>query len=231
MRSINPKALLAGVTLTVAFLAGIAFAPSLISPAAAQLFNGPAGQAVENHGPGGGPADYLSTAATYIGISAADLRTALSAGKSLADVATEHGKTRDGLIAALTQAEQQRIAQLVDQKGLPMGPGGPGRGPGHFGFHAGGDPFAAAATYLDISEADLRTKVQGGTSLAAIANSTSGKNRDGLIQALVGDATAKVDQAQKDGKLTADQATRIKSELTDRMTRLVDATASVRLGR
>src|SRR5919202_1371817 len=74
---------------------------------------------------GGG--DVLATAATYLGMSVADLRTELQSGKSLADVAVEKGKTRDGLIAALTQAEQMRIAQLVDQKGLGSKlPGGPG---------------------------------------------------------------------------------------------------------
>jgi ribosomal protein S20 len=75
-----------------------------------------------------------------------------------------------------------------------------------------------------MSQTDLRTKIGSGQSLAAIANATAGKSRDGLIQALVADATAKIDQAQKDGKITADQATRLKSDLTDHITRLVDAT-------
>jgi DNA-binding phage protein len=172
------------------------------------------------HGPFGGP-NFLSAAATYIGISEADLRTQLQANKSLADIAVAQGKTRDGLIAALTAAASKDIATLVDQKGLGPRPGGPGFGRGHH-FEVG-NPFAAAATYLGISESDLRTKLQSGQSLAQVAVS-SGKSRDGLIKAIVDADTAKIDQAQKDGKITADQATQLKTNLTDRVTRMVDAT-------
>src|SRR5256885_7482450 len=76
-----------------------------------------------------GGTDLITAAATYIGISAADLKTQLAAGKSLADIAVANGKTRDGLIAALTAAEQQSISTFVDQKGTAV-PGGPrNRGP------------------------------------------------------------------------------------------------------
>ncbi len=81
----------------------------------------------------------------------------------------------------------------------------------------------AAATYLGIAEPDLRTKLQSGQRLAQIAAATSGKTPDGLIQALVADRTTKIGQAQKDGKLTADQAAQLKQDLTQRVTRFVDA--------
>jgi len=213
--------LAAGGLIALAFAGGVALAPNLSIPAAAEIANNVANnvaaQILGNHGPGG--ADVYTTAATYIGISVADLRTELQAGKSLADVAVEKGKTRDGLIAALTQAESQRIAQLVDQKGLGAAkPGGPGRAT------VTGDPLAAAATYLGISEADLRTKLQAQQTLAAIANSTPNKNRAGLIAAIVADQTAKIDAAQTAGTITADQATQLKNGITDRITRLVDST-------
>ncbi len=60
-----------------------------------------------DHGPGHG-AD-LSTAASYLGVTAAELRTSLAAGKSLADVATAQGKSVDGLVAALVDAAKQRL--------------------------------------------------------------------------------------------------------------------------
>ena len=175
------------------------------------------------HGPFGGP-NLIAAAATYIGVSEADLRGALRSNQSLADIAVAHGKTRQGLIDALTAAASKDIATLVDQKGL--GPGnapGFGRGPGGPRFEMG-NPFATAATYLGISESDLRTKLQSGQNLAQIAASISGKSRDGLIKAIVDADTAKIDQAQKDGKITADQATQLKTGLTDRVTRMVDAT-------
>lgn len=183
----------------------------------------------DNGGRGG--TDLIAAAATYIGIPVADLRTQRAAGKSLTDIALANGKTRDGLIAALVAAEQQSIGTFVDQKGMPnpAGKGGPGFGFGGPGFGRGGfgmqgDHLAAAATYLGLTPADLRTKMQGGQTLAAIATA-AGKTRDGLIQALVADAKTAVEKAKTDGKLTADQATQIENGLTDRITKLVDSTA------
>lgn len=60
-----------------------------------------------DHGPGHG-AD-LSAAASYLGLTAAQLRTSLESGKSLADVATAQGKSVDGLVAALVDAAKQRL--------------------------------------------------------------------------------------------------------------------------
>jgi hypothetical protein len=186
---------------------------------AAQLGTDPG--ALADNGPHG--ADLFTAAATYIGISAADLRTQLAAGKSLADIAVANGKTRDGLIAALVAAEQQSISSFVDQKGTAF-PGGPGNGgPGHGGpgFGVQGDPFAAAATFLGTTTADLRTKMQSGQTLAQIAVG-AGKTRDALIAALVNDAKTKIEAAKAAGKLTADQATQLESTLTDHITRFVD---------
>ena len=83
--------------------------------------------------------------------------------------------------------------------------------------------MAAAATFLGTTTADLRTKIQGGQTLAAIATA-SGKTRDALIQALVTDAKAAIEKAKTDGKLTADQATNLEAGLSARMTQLVDST-------
>jgi hypothetical protein len=70
------------------------------------------------HGGRGGPGGHhgfadLSTAATYIGVTEAALRTSLESGKTLADVAKANGKTVDGLVAALTSAAKTRIAADV----------------------------------------------------------------------------------------------------------------------
>jgi len=174
------------------------------------------------HGPFGG-ANLLSTAAAYIGISETDLRTALQSGKSLAQVAVENGKTRDGLIAALTQAATTQISTFVDQTNpFPQGgPGGPGRG-GMFGF--GGDAGQVVTDYLGVSQADLQTQLQGGKTLADVANATAGKSADGLIQALVAHETKEIDDAVAAGKLTADQAARMKANLTQRFTDMVNGT-------
>jgi hypothetical protein len=198
--------------------------PSIGTQLAAQLGTNP-GTLADNGLRGG--TDLITAAATYIGISAADLKTQLAAGKSLADIAVANGKTRDGLIAALTAAEQQSISTFVDQKGtaFPGGPGlgGPGGPRGGFGFGVQGDPLATAATFLGTTAADLRTKMEAGQTLAQIATA-AGKTRDALIGALVADATTKIEAAKTAGTITAAQATQLENGLTDRLTKLVDST-------
>jgi len=91
----------------------------------------------------GGP---FKAAADYLGLSGEQVKTELEAGKSLAEIATEHGKSVDGLeqalVAAATADIQKAVAELVEQKGLPAPPcgavkvtaAGKLRGGGGFGF-------------------------------------------------------------------------------------------------
>ena len=228
MASIQPaKALLFAAVIGLGLSGGFAaaaFLPSGGSDLASQIWDNTVGRAMQN-GPGA-KSSVFAAAASYIGITEAQLRTELGTDKSLADVAVAHGKTRDGLIQALLAAQQQEIATLVDRKGIGArpspGPGRPGIGPVP-GFRVGEDPFAAAATYLGTTTADLQTKVRAGQTLASIANATPGKSRDGLVAALVADATAKIDAAQKAGTITADQATQLKANLTTREQHFVDS--------
>ena len=224
MKPTEIKALIGAGALSLAFLGGVAFAPAVVSGVLAQT--GPTtDQTTDQRGPGQG--DPFTIAANYIGITVDQLRSEMGTTKSMADVAIAHGKTRDGLIAALVTAEtaniQQRISGLVDHKGAPQkGPAGPrGGAPGGpaFGF---GQDLQTASTYLGISQSDLITQLRSGKTLAQIAAATPGKSRDGLIAALVQAATAKIDQAVKDGKLTADQATKIKADLATHIANMVD---------
>ena len=233
MKAIQPaKALLIAAVIGLGLSGGFAaaaFLPGGSAPAAISAIWDQTGGQIFGNGLGN-KGSYFTAAAAYIGITEAQLRTELGTDKSLADVAVAHGKTRDGLIAALVAAQQQDIATLVDRKGIGArpnpanrpGPGiGFGRGPG--GNRVTGDPEAAAAAYLGTTTADLETKLRAGQTLAQIANATSGKSRDGLIAALVNDAKAKIAAAQSAGTITAAQATDLTNALQDRMTRLVDS--------
>ncbi len=222
MKHLDKALLGAGAALLLSGgVAAAALGPTNVGSAVLSSLPGDITLNVANHGPFGGQ-NVFATAATYIGISEADLRTQLASGKSLADVAVANSKTRDGLIAALVQASTTEITTLVDTKNpFPAPPAGGRGGPGAMRI---GDDLTAAANYLGTTAADLRTKLAAGQSLAQIANATSGKNRDGLIQALVTAETTEIDQAQKDGKITADQATQAKANLTTRITRFVDNT-------
>jgi len=210
-----------GALLLSGGIAAAALGPSNIGTQVMASLPGDVSLAANNN-IGIGGHGWLATAATYIGVTEDALRTELGTGKSLAEVAVAHGKTRDGLIAALTQAAQTEITTFVDkQNPLPAGgPGAPGRG-----FRIEGAPLAAAATYLGATEADLRTKLQSGQTLAQIAAATTGKSRDGLIAALVADENAKIDAAQTAGRITAEQATQMKANTQTRVTALVDGTA------
>jgi hypothetical protein len=220
------KALLVAAVVGLGLSGGFAaatFLPGGSAPAAvAQVWDQTVGPLFSNGL--GSKGSYVTAAASYIGITEAQLRTELGTDKSLADVAIAHGKTRDGLIAALAAAQQQEIATLVDQKGIGARQGaGPGFGRGPRG-NVIGDSEAAAAAYLGTTEADLETKVRAGQTLGQIANATAGKNRDGLVNALIADATAKIDAAQKAGTITADQATQLKANLATRIAQEVDTT-------
>src|SRR5438477_4300684 len=229
VNAIQPaKALLIAAVIGLGLSGGFAaaaFLPGGSAPAAvSQIWDQTVGRVFGNVGEKGW---YCTAAATEIGITEAQLRTELGTDKSLADVAIAHGKTRDGLIAALTAAQQQNIATLVDQKGIGARPNpangpGPGFGRGPGGRNVIGDSVAAAATYLGTTTADLETKMRAGQTLAQIANATTGKSRDGLLNALVADATAKIDAAQKAGTITADQATQLKANLSTRLAQFVD---------
>ena len=60
----------------------------------------------------------LETAASYLGITQAQLRSELAAGKSLAQIAQAHGKTSAGLVAALVAATKARLDNAVASKHL-----------------------------------------------------------------------------------------------------------------
>ncbi len=172
------------------------------------------------HGPGGPGSAAI---ATYLGLSQADLRTQLESGKTLAQVATAQGKSVSGLEDAiyadakahldqavadgkLTAAQEQtmlselksHLDDLVNRTGgPPAGDRGPGKGPGpQFG--------AAAASYLGLTEAELRTQLESGKTLAQVATA-QGKSVEGLKQAILTAAKTKLDADVAAGKLTAAQ--------------------------
>jgi hypothetical protein len=97
----------------------------------------------------------------------------------------------------------------------------PGLLGGRFGLDAG---LQAAADYLGIPVATLKSDLQAGKTLAQIADGTSGKSASGLIQALVAKAKSGLDKAVADGKLTQAQADAVSANLQQRITNLVNGT-------
>ena len=156
------------------------------------------------------------------------------------DVAKQLGVTPTKLSNALKQAVENRVdaavaagtltkAQGDDLKAriasgevplLSLG-GGP-RG-GHMFRGGPGGHLGAAATYLGVTESELQTQLQGGSTLAAIAKA-KGKTVDGLVAALVADEQKELDAAVKAGRLTDAQAKELLTNAKARLTDMVNGT-------
>ena len=120
------KALLVGaavIAIGLAWTAGFAYYANANAQAQAAAIATPAPSLEPSPAPSTEPArpdkkamlgDVMATSATYLGVSASDLKNEVQAGKSLADIANATaGKSRDGLVAALTTAADQKIDAQV----------------------------------------------------------------------------------------------------------------------
>jgi hypothetical protein len=143
----------------------------------------------------------------------------------------------DAAVAAgsLTKAEGDAAKQRIESAtGLPLlgigpgfvgGPHGPGLGFGGLQFGFGpGKSLDAAAKFLGLTDAELRTQLSSGKSLADVAKD-KGKSVDDLKAAMKSAITSELDQAVKDGKLTDAQRTKIEQNLDAGLDRLVNGKA------
>ena len=87
----------------------------------------------------------------------------------------------------------------------------------------GGKFLDAAATYLGLTEDQLRTQLESGKSLADVAKA-QGKSVDGLKQAILSQVQSKLDQAVKDGELTTAQRDQMLADLKAHIDDLVNGT-------
>ena len=192
----------------------------------------------------GGARD-LSTAASYLGISTAQLAGKLKSGQSLAEIAdATPGRSAAGLIEALVTAKRAALAKIAAK--LPQRvraevqrPGGPraaaavarGRGAAHRARgHARVAPahrriatpgFRAAAGYLGISAAQLQSELESGRTLASIASATGGKSESGLIDVIVAAKREVLAAARAAGSITAEREKATAANLHERISKLV----------
>lgn len=188
----------------------------------------------------------LAVGGTGAGIAATKLANSPSAeNNAIVDAAAKNlGVEPSKLSAAIKQALEDRVdaavadGRLSKQQGAELKQriesgdaplfAGPGLGGPDFGFRHGFGPphafvhgFDAAATYLGLTEAQLRSRVESGKSLAEIAKAQN-KSVDGLKDALVKDLQAKLDQAVQDGRLTKAQEQQVLSGLKQHIDDLVN---------
>ena len=155
----------------------------------------------------------VNDAAKQLGVQPSELTAALKKALSnRVDAAVKAGR--------ITKAEGDAMKARINSGDSPLFGGGH-RGFGKFGPHFMLHGLDAAASYLGLTEAQLRTQLSSGKTLAQVAKARD-KSVDGLVDALVKDANAKIDQAVKDGRLTQAQANEIKQGQRERLADFVN---------
>jgi hypothetical protein len=165
---------------------------------------------------------FLDSVARHLGISSQKLEDATKAAAiDQVDAALKNGK--------MTQAQADELKAHIESGEFPpfLGPGlffdhrfGPKGGDFHGGPPLFGDKLSTAADYLGLTEAQLRTKLNSGQTLAQIAKA-QGKSVDGLKQTILADAKKKLDQLVKDGELTQGEADAMYARLQSHVDDLV----------
>ncbi len=156
----------------------------------------------------------IDDAADQLGVEPDALSDALKhALKNRVDEAVDAGR--------LTEEQGDELKGRIDADEYPLLSGrGWHDGPG-FGLHFGHfEILGTAASYLGMTEAELREALQDNT-LAGITKD-KGKSVSGLVQSLVAAQERRIDEAVADGRIPEAQATELKTELTEHMEQLVN---------
>jgi hypothetical protein len=186
----------------------------------------------------------LADAAKALGMTEAELKTELQAGKSIADVAKAKSIDLDEVIAKLTaafkthldeevasgehtQAEadaklaefKTRVTEMVNKAGLPMRGGKGGHGPQKF-------VTATLATTLKLTETELQTQLKSGKTLKQIADVQNVDIAD-VKATLKSDFKAHLDEEVASGEHTQAEADAKLAEFTTRLDDMVNGVRPV----
>jgi len=192
--------------------------PRLIAGTVAGLAVAGGGAALAADQLGGSPQQesqaVVNDAARQLGVTPGALSSALKkALENRVDAAVAAGR--------LTKSQGDELKQHIESGDLPLF-GGPGLGM-HHAFGMFGRGLDAAASYLGLTEDQLRTQLETGKTLAEVAKAQN-KSVDGLVNALVADAKQKLDAAVNSGRITKSQESSILSDLKSHITDFVNGT-------
>jgi len=167
--------------------------------------------------------DGTTTIAAVAAAQGVDVQTVIDAMVADATAHIDQGVT-DGKIDEAKATEikaslTERITKLVNEGRPAGGPGGPG---GPEGRRHQRPSLEAAAKALNLSEDELKTKLKDGDQTIAEVAKAQDVDVQTVIDAMVDEATTHIDQAVKDGKIDEAKATEIKSNLKERITKLVN---------
>lgn len=139
---------------------------------------------------------------------------------AVTDRATSIAGALQGLVSngTISQAQADKVAST-------LAAAEPEHGPGGFGGHRGGGrlDLATAATTLKLTEAQLRTQLDAGTTLAQVADA-QGIAQSTLVDALVSAAKARLADAVAAGRITQAQAdarsATLPADVTEQLTKV-----------
>jgi hypothetical protein len=182
----------------------------------------------------------LDAAAKTLNLTPAELREKLSDGTTtIADVAKQQNVDVNDVIDAMTNADRDRIEDIVNNPwpargrgpggfgpGRPGGPGGPGK---HGGLGMGngavfgrlGAAFDDLAGALNTTTDQLQEDLRAGKTIKEIA-AANNVDVNTVITKIVDAANSKIDEAVADNKLTQEQGDKIKAEVKEHVTEFVN---------
>jgi hypothetical protein len=187
-----------------------------------------------------GAAAALAVGGAGAGIAATKLRDSPNAESKaiVEDAAKQLGVQPQALSDAIKKALSDRVDKAVADGRLTKEQGAelkkriaadefPLFGPPAFGPHFGAPhPFFhgldAAVTYLGLTDAQLRSRLNSGKTLAEIARAEN-KSVEGLKTAMQKEAKDKLDAAVKAGRLSKDKENQVLKDLNSRIDDLVSA--------
>ena len=198
-----------------------------------------------NDGPQGGGKN-VAAIASVLKLTEAELKTQVQSGKTLAQIATAQGVSVQSVVDVLVADMQAHIADEVTSGEITQAQADtklagltakvtemvntvrPARGEGmRGGPQGGGKNVAAIASVLKLTEAELKTQVQSGKTLAQIATA-QGVDVKLVIDAIVTDVKTHIADEVTSGEITQAEADTKLAGLTAKVTEMVNTVRPAR---
>jgi len=170
----------------------------------------PSGQRGGRRGPSGfhgGP--MLDTLAEELDMTADEILSELQEGISVAELAENHGVDVEVIIDALTSQARERITERVNTPWTPRESREGMRG----GMH-GGSMVDTLAETLNMTADEVIAELETGISVAELA-AGQGVETQVIVDALLAEREAMLDQAVENGRITQEQADTILEQMAE----------------
>ncbi|MGC5326158.1 hypothetical protein [Brevibacillus sp. SYSU BS000544] len=205
-----------------------------------EMFKGHKGMHGVHHGKGMAPWENQELL-TLLSLDATALQTEFQAGKSLADIAKAKGVAVEKVVELLVKQHEAQLetavkdGKLTQEQATQMKEKMTERitdmvnnthPKGFKDVKMWGHGFKDNKELFDLLKLDaekLQTELKAGKSLAEIAKA-QGIAVEKVVELLVKQHEAQLETAVKDGKLTQEQATKMKEKMTERVTSMVNNT-------